>query len=94
MGDVMKCPICEKEMLEGGLVFGGYSPTWVDKNQLNKAMVMEAGHELVAESNYLTRQTKVKNAFYCEQCNKVTGIFDVRYRTKRNNTSKKTEESI
>ena len=31
----------------------------------------------IGESNILLNQTKIPNAYFCKNCNKVMGIFDV-----------------
>ena len=76
----MKCLICGNEMQEGGLIIDGVAPGWVPLEQFNKKglkRLVYTGLRTIGKTNILLSQTKVSNAFYCENCNKVMGIFDV-----------------
>lgn len=76
----MKCPICSHEMHEGGLIADGVAPAWVPMEQFQKKglkRIVYTGGRTIGKTNFLLRQTKVPNAFFCEHCNKIVGIFDV-----------------
>lgn len=76
----MKCPICDKEMQEGGLIIDGVTPGWVPMEQFQKKGVkrfMHTGLRTIGKTNILLGQTKVSNAFFCKMCNKIVGVFDV-----------------
>lgn len=76
----MKCPVCESEMQEGGLSANGRFVIWHSKEIFDKKRflgVLAEGKFLKSKFNFLTMQSKIPNAFYCEKCNKVVGIFDV-----------------
>lgn len=76
----MKCPICNGEMQEGGLIIDGVSPGWVPMEQFRKKglkRMIYTGLRSIGETSILWRETKVPNAFFCKNCNKVVGIFDV-----------------
>lgn len=75
----MKCPICNNEMQEGGLIIDGVAPGWVPLEQFQKKglkRLLYTGLRRIGTANILLRQTKVPNAFFCPNCNKVVGIFD------------------
>lgn len=71
-----RCPICNGELQEGGLVIDGISAAWVSKEQFYKKILFTGVHT-IGKTNFWLRQTKVPNAFFCENCDKVMGIFDV-----------------
>lgn len=76
----MKCPICDRAMLEGGLIIDGISSGWVPMEQFHKKgiqRIIYTGLRTIGTPNVFLNQTKVPNAFFCESCNKVIGIFDV-----------------
>lgn len=76
----MLCPICGKEMQEGGLIVNGVSAGWVPMEQFQKKgfeRLVYTGYKSIGSWNALLDQTKVPNAWFCEDCNKVTGVFDV-----------------
>lgn len=76
----MNCPICNHEMQEGGLIIDGIAPGWVPLEQFNKkgvSRVIYTWLRTIGKSNIVLRQTKIPNAFYCKECNKVVGVFDV-----------------
>ena len=75
----MKCPICGKEMIEGGIIGNGaMSIDWYPKKEFEKkwykTLYYKGGKSL---GSSLVKVTKISNAWYCPDCNKVTGIFDV-----------------
>ena len=73
----MNCPVCGKEMVEGGLIGDARSIDWYPKKEFEKkwyhSLVYRGGKNLGAS---LSRRTKIPNAFYCSHCHKVVGIFD------------------
>lgn len=76
----MKCPMCHDEMQEGGLIIDGVAPGWVPMEQFQKKglkRIVHTGLRTIGETNILLGQTKVSNAFFCKQCNKIIGVFDV-----------------
>lgn len=76
----MQCPICGKEMEEGGLIGGGVTLQWFPQKQFGKRglrRLLYTGGKAIGNSNVLLSQTRVPGAYYCSDCNKVTGVFDV-----------------
>ena len=74
----MQCPVCGKEMVEGGLIGNGaLSIDWYPKEEFEKkwfkTLYYKGGKNLGASVAHVT---KVPHAWYCSSCNKVTGIFD------------------
>ena len=67
-------------MLEGGLIVNCVSPGWVPMDQFKRKGIkrlMYTGLRTVGETNILLNQTKIPNAWFCRNCNKVVGLFDV-----------------
>ena len=78
----MKCPICDNEMQEGGLIIDGICPGWVPIEQFQKKGLKQLVHtefRSIGKTNTLSGRTKVPNAFFCKKCNKIIGVFDVTY---------------
>ncbi|MBQ2855063.1 MAG: hypothetical protein IJE81_06275 [Oscillospiraceae bacterium] len=76
----MRCPLCNSEMQEGGLVIDGVAPGWVPLEQFQKRglhRLVHTGLRTIGKTSILLRQTKVSNAFFCARCNKIIGVFDV-----------------
>lgn len=76
----MKCPICDNEMQEGGLIIDGVAPGWVPMEQFQKKglkRMVYTGLRTIGKTSILLSETKVSNAFFCKKCNKIVGIFDV-----------------
>lgn len=76
----MKCPICNNEMIEGGLVIDGVAPGWVPMEEFQKKglkRIVHTGLRTIGKSSVLFSQTKVPNAFLCKNCNKIVGVFDI-----------------
>ncbi len=77
----MNCPLCGSEMQEGGLIAQGLvPPCWVPLSEFQKKglkSLVHFGPKPIGKTNTLLSQTKVPNAFYCEHCSKIMGIFDV-----------------
>lgn len=74
----MKCPICNEEMQEGGIVANGVAVSWNNKDEFEKKrkFVLKVGKR-IGKPNYLLGITRIEEAYWCEKCNKVMGIFDV-----------------
>ena len=76
----MNCPICGAHMEEGGLIIDGVAPGWVPMEQLRKKgakRLLYTGLRTIGKTNILLGQTRVPGAFFCKNCNKIVGIFDV-----------------
>ena len=76
----MLCPICGKETEKGGLIGGGVTLQWFPQAQFGKKglrRLLYTGGKSIGKSNVLLNQTRVPDAYYCSNCNKIAGIFDV-----------------
>ncbi|KPU42697.1 hypothetical protein OXPF_37510 [Oxobacter pfennigii] len=76
----MNCPLCNCEMEEGGIITSGVSAMWVPMEQFSKKGIRRliyTNGRVIGKSNVVFGQTKISNAFFCEHCNKIVGIFDV-----------------
>ncbi len=76
----MKCPVCNNEMKEGGLIIDGIAPCWVPMEQFQKKRLkrfMFKGALSIGEPDLLLKQTKVPNAYFCGYCYKIVGVFDI-----------------
>lgn len=76
----MKCPICNQEMEEGGLIIDGINPGWVPMEQFEKkglSRLIYTGFRTIGKTNFILSQTRVPNAHFCRSCNKIVGVFDV-----------------
>ena len=76
----MNCPICGAHMEEGGLIIDGVAPGWVPMDQFQKRgakRLLYTGLRTIGKTNILLGQTRVPGAFFCKDCNKIVGIFDV-----------------
>lgn len=83
----MKCPVCESEMQSGGLITSsrGRFISWLPKDSFeeNRSFMraLTDGKTIKVETKFfalmLSGQVKIPNAFYCEKCNKIVGIFDI-----------------
>ena len=77
----MKCPICNNELLEGGIVVDGVVCGWGPMEQFQKKGIrrlVHTGMRTIGESSILLGQTKIPHAYFCKSCNKIMGIFDVK----------------
>lgn len=68
-------------MEAGGLLIDGTLVRWVpmetfDRGALGR-MVLTGNKVIEHETNMLMKQTKVSNAHYCCNCEKIVGIFDI-----------------
>ena len=76
----MNCPVCGAHMEEGGLIIDGVAPGWVPMEQFRKKgakRLLYTGLRTIGKTNILLGQTRVPGAFFCKNCNKIVGIFDV-----------------
>lgn len=77
----MKCPICGKAMHMGGIVAdGAILVSWYPQEQFEKTGLKSlwyTGGKTVGKSNPFLKSVKVPNAWYCDGCDKVIGVFDV-----------------
>ena len=79
----MKCPFCSREAQEGGLIAESVVIGWIPLKEIKKGPLKELirlsfpGLRTISNRSYRVKCAKVPNAYYCEHCNKVFGIFDV-----------------
>lgn len=76
----MKCPICGKALEQGGIVTSGVTAMWHSLSEFNKKKwqrVVYTDGKPIGKSSILLSQTRIPNAWYCNSCNIVTGIFPV-----------------
>ena len=76
----MKCPLCHQEMEEGGLIIDGTRPAWVPIEEFEKkglSRLLYTGCRTIGQTNFILSQTRVPNAHFCRNCNKIVGIFDI-----------------
>ena len=80
----MKCIVCGAEMQPGDIVASGITVMWVLRREFQKKgirkLIYEGGKSIGHSnvSDMVFGQTKIPNAYYCEHCNKIIGIFDVK----------------
>lgn len=81
----MICPICGKEMTKGGIILSGkrmsgefawYPQNDFDKNGL-RAWGRNNGKAIEAMDMSLLGEEKYDEAYLCETCNKIIGIFTI-----------------
>ncbi|WP_419022966.1 PF20097 family protein [Emergencia sp.] len=79
----MNCLLCGKEMKKGGIIVSGrtiMALEWYPAIEFNKRGLKSwnrtDGKELLDEACLFG--SKFEDAFYCEHCNKVIGLFNVR----------------
>ncbi len=76
----MKCPVCGIDMSEGGLIVNCVDPGWVPMEQFRRKGIKRliyTGLRTIGETNILLNQTKIPNAWFCRNCSKVMGVFEV-----------------
>lgn len=77
----MKCIYCGSDMQLGGIVTQGISAMWFPQENLQKSylfkVVFEGGIN-IGKKDYLWGQTLLTDAYYCPQCRKIIGIFDIK----------------
>ena len=68
-------------MKKGGIIADGAIITsWHPQEQFEKTGLKSlwyTGGKPIGKRNLLLKNIKIPNAWYCENCNKVVGIFDV-----------------
>lgn len=67
-------------MQPGGIITDGVVVMWHPLPEFEKQGLRRAAYfdgKPIGKSSILWNQTKVPNAYYCDKCDKVTGIFDV-----------------
>ena len=72
--------MCIRDRLEGGIIVDDVACGWVPMEQFKKKGIkrlMYTGMRTIGESSILLNQTKIPNAYFCKNCNKIMGIFDV-----------------
>lgn len=81
----MICPICGKKMTKGGIILSGKQMcgefTWYPQNEFNKKGLKTwnraNGKNIDATEMNLLSEEKFNNAYFCESCNKIIGIFTI-----------------
>ena len=78
----MNCPICGSKAEQGGLMAESLFINWVPQEELEKNYLKEFVRltfpgVTISTNPPLLKRAKVPNAYYCPQCKKVFGIFDV-----------------
>jgi len=75
----MNCPVCGKEMIEGGIITSGIA-MWHPQGEFSKKgwnALYYKGGKMLGKHNILLRETKIPSAYYCSNCNTVAGVFAV-----------------
>ena len=77
----MKCPICGFEMENGGIIAdGAVLVSWHPEREFEKKglkSILYRDGKSIGQAKPLLRIVKIPNAWYCKDCNKVVGFFDV-----------------
>ncbi|MFV0516957.1 MAG: PF20097 family protein [Aminipila sp.] len=80
----MICPICGKEMTKGGIILTGKNLcgefTWYSENEFNKEGIKvwdRSNRKNIDSKRSLRGEEKFDNAYFCESCNKIVGIFTI-----------------
>ena len=76
----MKCPVCGGEMERGGLIadrYVSYVPQEEFERNALQALGGYNGAKNLGKHSLLRSRTLVPDAWYCDACKVVTGIFDV-----------------
>lgn len=76
----MKCILCGSDMQPGGIVTQGVSVMWVPLFEFEKKGIQKLIYEngkAIGHTDLIWGRTKISNAYFCQKCNKVIGIFDV-----------------
>lgn len=76
-GEHVKCPLCNGDLIEGGLVIWGNMAGWVPIDQLDKKWGRYSDWHSIARPTMFLSNIKIPYAFFCEDCNKIIGVFDV-----------------
>lgn len=75
----MICPICGKEMEQGGVITNGIA-MWHPLKEFEKKGLKKLYYKngrILGEHSILLNESKIPNAHYCSSCNKVIGFFDI-----------------
>ena len=74
----MNCPVCDKPMEAGGIIFNGNTPYWVPVKDLKKkGLIRKEFHALKTTAPDWLRRSRLEKAYLCSRCKKIVGIFDV-----------------
>lgn len=76
----MNCPCCGKEMEKGGIITGGVTAMWHPMKEFEKKglkRLVYTDGKPIGKSNVLLSQTMIPNAYFCQNCNKIIGFFDI-----------------
>ena len=76
----MNCPFCGKNMEKGGIVTGGVTAMWHPLSEFEKKVwkrIIYADGKPIGKPNFFSNQTRISNAWFCQTCNKIIGIFDI-----------------
>ena len=76
----MDCPICKTAMEKGGIVTGGVTAMWHPMEEFEKKKwkrLVYTGGKAIGKSSILSNQTRIPNAYFCRNCNKIIGYFDI-----------------
>ena len=77
---VMKCIFCGSDMQPGVIVTQSVSAMWVPLSEFQKKEIKKliyTNGKALGHANIIWGQTKIPNAYFCQKCNKVIGVFDV-----------------
>lgn len=78
----MKCPVCGREMEKGGIIVdGAIVVSWHPEREFVKKgikSIIYLDGKMIGQSNVLLRRVKIPNAWFCKECNKIVGLFDVK----------------
>lgn len=75
----MKCPECGGEMEKGGLAADSMYIVWYPEETFKKNSILRTFDigKRIGTTSMLYSETTVPDAYYCEKCNIVTGVFKV-----------------
>lgn len=75
----MKCPKCGAEMEKGGIVSDSMYIVWYPLETYEKNLIQRTFTigKRIGKTTFFNEETKIPDAYYCEKCNIVTGVFKV-----------------
>lgn len=80
----MICPICGKEMTKGGIILSGIKLagefTWYSQKEFDKKGLKDwhrNNRKNIDAKRSLRGEEKFNDAYFCESCNKIVGIFTI-----------------
>lgn len=76
----MKCIYCGSDMQLGGIVTQGVSAMWFPQESLKKSRLSKIifeGGIAIEKKDYLWGQTMLTDAYYCQKCKKIIGVFSI-----------------